>query len=196
MAAIYSARFHPWIGSRYFAQGFGGAKILLLGESHYSANPADSGNTALTRMVVEGYAMGQKKLRFFKTLPALVADAPRRADLTSAQYRFAWDGLSFYNYVQDLLPAARVRPTPDMWVRAAKPFAETLDMLKPDIVLIAGKQLSRQVPDLPIPIATVRITHPSAFGFSYAAARVAVNEQMPEGFDAARRAFRIAAAAA
>ena len=182
--------FLPWVGARYFAQGFGGTKILLLGESHYSSKPEDSKNPELTRMIVTEHALGQKPLRFFKTLPALIAGVNRRGDLTAGQYKLAWNSLSFYNYVQDLLPAARHRPTPAMWENASKPFADILNMLKPDVVLIAGRQLSWHVPPLPDPVITVRIKHPSSFGFSYKAALSALNEKVPVNFCAAPAAFK------
>lgn len=189
MTASSGIRFLPWIGDQYFKSGFGGYKILLLGESHYSDTPDDRDNPELTRMIVAHYALGPKPHRYFSILSALVAGAARPRNLTPAQQGHIWQSLCFYNYVQDLLPVARRRPSPDMWKNAAQPFAEILGELRPDILLVAGKQLSWHIPALPEYIAALHITHPSAFGFSYTSALAALNGQLPGGFTEARNAF-------
>lgn len=182
-------RFHPWVGRYYNAAGFGGFKILILGESHYSPKPEDQFDSALTQKIFTHYAIGDKPLRFFKTLACLIAGAASRTALSRETYLATWQACAFYNYVQDLLPAARMRPTPEMWDAAKEPFTHVLENLKPHIVLVAGKQLGWHIPNLPQDITTIGMKHPSAFGFSYARALQHIAPQLPDGFDAARAIF-------
>lgn len=187
---LHPPRFHPWIGENYTRGGFGGVKILIVGESHYSQNPEDINDAALTQKIVTHYCQGEKPLPFFKTLSCLLMGRAHRRAPDIALHRRVWRAVAFYNYLQVLLPGPRCPLPAQVWEEGQAPFRSALDDLTPDIVLVAGKRLSSNIPAPQTP--AVHIRHPAAFGFSYAAELAQMNMQLPASFAAARANFMAA----
>lgn len=58
------------------------------------------------------------------------------------------------------------RPTPDMWKRSEEAYYQVLQELKPDLVVVLGKQLARNLPAAVDGIVLCEVNHPSS-GFKY-----------------------------
>ena len=54
-----------------------------------------------------------------------------------------------------------------MWQAGREPFLHTLRELVPNLVLVLGVELHRNLPSVPDGITVCPIQHPSAPGFSY-----------------------------
>jgi len=133
--------FLPWIGTGY-SDGVNGSRLLVLGESHYSENPANAYPT-LTQDIVTRVVAGER-FPFFTKLGQCIGGAATGRE-------FTWQSVAFYNYVQQLVGAhARDRPTEQMWERAMAPFNAVLTKHQPHAILVAGvgtwNSLSRLVP--------------------------------------------------
>ena len=157
--------FDPWIGSRYATDGVGGVRLLILGESHYGTAGAE--RPGFTADIVR--QLGQQgRFRFFTTTQRLVAGG--RGWLPDAERAEFWERVAFYNYVQSFPgPRARFRPTPEMWAAAQEPFLRTLAEVGPQVLLVLGRELRRNLPELPAGVAVCAVQHPSSRGFRYAA---------------------------
>ncbi|HXK19108.1 MAG TPA: hypothetical protein VNG33_14950 [Polyangiaceae bacterium] len=146
-------RFRPWVGQNY-SGGFRGCRLLLLGESHYSAKPLEHEANTTTR-VIEKFALSATPLPFFSRVARLCSG--QRAETPEARSAF-WNSVSFYNYVQELAGTGpRQRPTKAMWEGGEAPFEQVLTALRPTAILILGKQLAVEMvkPRLRFPLGTI-----------------------------------------
>lgn len=77
-----------------------------------------------------------------------------------------WERVAFYNFVQCFTgPGPRCRPTEAMWQAAAKPFLATLTELDPQLLVVLGFELHRQLPPVPHSVYVCGVQHPSSAGF-------------------------------
>jgi len=53
-----------------------------------------------------------------------------------------------------------------MWSFSEKAFLDVIDELKPQLIVILGKELNKKLPSLPKDIVICRVNHPSS-GFKY-----------------------------
>lgn len=178
--------FLPWIGENYKKEGFAGRRILVLGESHYCANAEDA-NEGITieviRAVIDKAAEFEPYMNTFtKFAKALLG----RAELTHEDKVLLWNSIAFYNYIQVPMPATRVAPSREDFAASSEPFFETLEALRPEIMIVWGSRLYNNLPkggmqgdDLKapdgrwietwryflkdgFPVRVIPITHPSA----------------------------------
>jgi hypothetical protein len=156
-------RFLPWIGSSYNS-GLYGARVLILGESHYGTPPEKEG---FTRHIIAKYGQ-TKRSRFFSVTQRLVSLDKSRNCISSSARKAFWEQVAFYNYVQQFVGAsARKRPTPAQWEEAKEPFIHTVRELSPDLIIVLGQDTKRHLPkDLPHAVYAF-VRHPSGRGFSY-----------------------------
>lgn len=153
VAEFSLCRFHPWVGRNYLG-AFRGCRLLLLGESHYSAKPLEC-DADTTKRVIEKFALGANPLPFFSRVAHLCSG--QRIDTPDARSAF-WNSVSFYNYVQELAGTGpRQRPTDAMWKGGAAPFEQVLTALRPNAILILGKQLAIKMiePRQRFPLGTI-----------------------------------------
>lgn len=162
-----SPKFEPWIGEKYTTKGIeGGVRLLILGESHYGT-PGDD-DASFTQQVVENHGK-EKRHAFFTKTAKLVLGMGKGEYLQDEKRRQFWDSVAFYNYIQEYAgetPDGDV--TNEMWERAKEPFLDVIEQLNPDALLVLGKQLGSNLPDLEeFDFEMCVVTHPSSSRFSY-----------------------------
>ena len=155
--------FEPWVGKRYDNGGIRGVRLLILGESFYNSTGRDP-RTFTSEMIRQ---LGQQgRFRFYTTTQRLVVGGS--GWLSDAERSAFWEQVAFYNYIQSFAPRPRWRPTPEMWTAARAPFLATLAELRPDVLLILGRQLRQNLPVLPPELRVCEVPHPSSGRLRYA----------------------------
>ena len=167
-------RFKPGVGDRYGCGIVGydadgkiiygtenhiGKRVLVLGESHYCANPETEAVPEITRSIIadiinpsaEWEAYKNTYTKFAKSLVGCIGD------LDSETKAKAWHHVVFYNYVQVAMSGARVSPRSEDFRKSETAFFEVLELYTPDIVIAWGQRLynnlpqgGKQLPDLTI----------------------------------------------
>ena len=157
--------FDPWIGSRFKSDGIRGIRLFILGEANYGTGEGERQRTH-TADIVRMLGV-QGRFRFYTVTQRLVSGG--RGRLSDAERAEFWERVAFYNYIQSFPgPKARWRPTPEMWAAARDPFLQTLKEVDPQIVLVLGHELRRNLPHIPAGIEVCAVQHPSYPGFRYA----------------------------
>lgn len=156
-------QFEPWVGGKYLAEGLTGVRVLALGESHY-AEPGLARPTFTTEVVRECVYEG--RAAYFTKVAKLLLGMGAGEYLQDDELRDTWDRIAFYNYVQEMLPAPRVRPTDQMWRQAQQLFPAVAEQLMPQLIVVMGKQL-RDWFEAPNGVEVCFTEHPSSSRFSY-----------------------------
>ena len=156
--------FKPWIGERYEKRELFGLRILLLGESHYG-EPGEE-NEDFTIDVVRHW--GQQARHSFFTITAKFLLRKGAGEWLSDDDRSDfWEKVAFYNYIQELVGSdSRIRPTSKMWQNARSSFLSLCDELKPELIVVLGKELCWNLREIPGEYPYCCVRHPSS-GFSY-----------------------------
>jgi hypothetical protein len=161
------SKFKPWIGKNYHTNGLNGIKILFLGESHYGKAGNEKADTTIN--VIKRLALGEQRYhRFFTTIAKFALLKGAKNKISKKERKEFWESVAFYNYVQEFVgDKSRIRPTKEMWQSAKKPFCEILEELKPQLIVVLGKELNKNLPRIPTGIEVCRVNHPSSV-FKYA----------------------------
>jgi hypothetical protein len=169
--------FEPWVGSNYRRNGLNGHRVLVLGESHYG-HPHEE-VSSFTIECIEGMAKVEKGHAFFTKTAKLLVETS--APLTLDEKKAFWDSVAFFNYVQSFPSStARKRPTRTMWETAATVFPSVVAELSPTFILVLGRALYANLPDLSTNAVLCPIPHPSSFGFRPAIWRPVVRQALLE----------------
>lgn len=176
--------FQPWRGTAYGTDRTGRtARILLIGESHYSDGPEDSDFTQIT---IEKFLGGEWKGRFWTQICQTLTGKPHR----EVDRCRVWHSISFYNYVQEIVGSRpRMAPSKLMFQCSETAFWETVDLLEPTHLLVLGYRVWQNMPplvdeSLELSLSgrkhqygqyvrgwgtsfAMAIKHPSSMGFSY-----------------------------
>ncbi|EJL6763076.1 hypothetical protein NMS83_003770 [Vibrio cholerae] len=167
--------FQPWVGNRYWEANRFGARVLVLGESHYGSG--EEANPNFTKDVVQKLAIEQRHA-FFTKISKVLLGLDSSHWIADEDRGEVWKHIAFYNYVQCFVSdKARVRPNHDMWQDSKEAFMSVIEYLKPDLVLVLGIQLGDVIPRLESNIEVCVIQHPST-GFSYAKWNPIVSEAL------------------
>ncbi|OOE40875.1 hypothetical protein BZG06_14790 [Salinivibrio kushneri] len=167
--------FQPWVGDRYWEANRFGARVLVLGESHYGTEEEVSPN--FTKDVVQNLAIDHRHA-FFTKISKVLLGLDSNQWLSDEERSEVWQHLAFYNYVQGFVgDTPRVRPNQDMWQDSKEAFLSVIEHLKPDLVLVLGVELGGAIPSLESNIDVCAIQHPST-GFSYAKWNPVVSEAL------------------
>ncbi len=121
--------FHPYVGERYSKDPIFGARLLLIGESHYNDSDESCGPDA-TREVIARYLAGQKT----EFLDYLTDVAPGNKR-TVVPHEF-WSSVAFANFVQRPMETVKHRPNQDDIDLGMSAFWGTVESLRPDIVFM------------------------------------------------------------
>lgn len=158
----------PWVGEHY-ADGVLGHRVLLLGESNYSKEPADDYTEIIRENVQDCVFKGT--VRFFTKVATVLLLATGASRVTREQVRELWQHVAFTNYVQKVFHSDRVRPSADDWTEGRTALEVCLREHQPHIIIVMGLELATHLEWLPAvapDVAVATIAHPSSFGFSYA----------------------------
>jgi len=156
--------FEPWIGDKYFDSDYFGVRVLVLGESHYGEK--QEMRPTITTEVVRWLAQRERH-SFFTKVSKVLLGAGKETWLDNKTRSDIWEHIAFYNYIQGFVGNdSRIRPTYDLWNLSREPFLEVVTKLSPAVILVLGKELGRNIPDLPKSIQVCCIQHPST-GFVY-----------------------------
>ena len=158
-----NVKFQPWVGNNYKEQE---KKILIIGESHYNEPKFGPMETYTINVVSRlGERINNEKHAFFTKIAKIVSKKPYDFLSNEDAFNF-WNHVSFYNYVQVFVGnTARVRPTQEMFENSKDALIEVLDLLNPEIIIILGIELGRNLDWLIESNVKFRIcnwTHPSA----------------------------------
>jgi hypothetical protein len=165
--------FAPWIGDKYATDGFNNLRVLIVAESHYGAKRNE--RPSVTPELVK--ALGQRKKHpeaianlgkhpHFARIVTTLNNAGRASTFSPKQREDFWEHVSYYNFLQEFMSAARVPPSEKAWADGRNAFPEVLDALRPDLVIALGKRLSRHIDRVIGDYVVAKVHHPSA-GFSY-----------------------------
>ena len=195
--------FHPWVGSHYdSSDNYFAFRLLVLGDSHYNSAPDDNyQDPDLTQKVVREWGQ-ENEYKFFTVIANVLLG--RNGGSRDEKNSEIWEHVAFYNYVSSYVLWRQGddrprRPTPEQWRASKAPFERVLQSLKPDAVLMLGKELSDCVvyqhnhgnlkmyhPYQYENIIFLGIYHPSSYGFPYNEAIPAFNELKTRKQDALR----------
>ena len=156
---IESVSFLPWVGKNYESgiKGYNedgviygtkddpGKRILVLGESHYCADPNDA-TEDLTKKIINDFVYSESEhepykntyIKFERALAGRVIDEEERKKL--------WSHLMFYNYVQVPITGPRMSPSGFDYINSEAPFFDVITIYKPDIVITWGQRLYSNLP--------------------------------------------------
>lgn len=144
--SMVDVHFLPFVGKEYF-NGIHGKKVLILGESIYGDKDEDKDADAIKRHL--GWYLNEKEFThenwmntYTKSIRALSGDF----GLSRSNSKQWWNKVIFYNYVQEPLNDARMRPTDKMFHDAEKPLLEVLERYAPDVILVWGVRLGSHLP--------------------------------------------------
>ena len=157
MNKLKNVFFRPWVGKDY-EEGIDGKKILILGESHYCGGCNDCGDLSIeeedcrnftTLKCVDSYLrynIGEETAsNWHRTFTKYVNVFHNKKVNRNEMVKF-WDSVLFYNYVQYSTNEARISPKGIEFSDSETAFFEILDVFKPDLILVWGKRLWRQMP--------------------------------------------------
>ena len=134
-----------------------GLKVMVLGESHFCGEECENCGIAsacaenkckkFTQKVVTDYLdyLNNKKEfepwmnTFTKFGKALTGKDERSEDI--------WKSVTFYNYVQRAMNAARTCPSSEDFILSEDAFFEVLEKYKPNIIICWGKRLYNKLPN-------------------------------------------------
>ena len=127
--------FLPWVGARYLEQP---TRLLILGESHYSADTPDRHCTIdCTQAYIDGW-----NHRFWTNLMQIVRGRPHW-EIARSDF---WADVAFYNYIQEVVgDSPGIAPTDGMFASAAAPFQAVLERLRPQRILVLSARLWDQL---------------------------------------------------
>lgn len=137
-ALVTQPRFRPWVGERYHSEG----RVLVVGESHHGParhNDDPHFTSSGIRAVISG---SWSKLRYFKNLQRVFAAHLNLDETCKAQF---WNGVAFYNYVQEMISRPGIAPSRRALNEAAAPFRHVVEELQPHCILFACKRLFHEV---------------------------------------------------
>lgn len=151
--------FKPWVGKNYLSTGIDGKKLLVLGESHYCGENCptcgkleidDKNCREFTTNVVNGYLKykkGDSEFEGWMNTFTKFGNVFYNKHLGLEEVQAFWNSIVFYNFVQSSTNGPRESPTAEEFTKSASAFFEVLKSYKPDLIIVWGERLWKQLPD-------------------------------------------------
>jgi len=118
---------------------------MIVGESHYGSEEWTQDSPSFTKNAVQDWAVDRGS-HFFTKIASLCIGKPPIDAMERLNF---WESVAFYNYIQEFVgEAPRTRPTAQMWFRSWTPFKAVLNTLKPQLILVLGRQNWYNMPQL------------------------------------------------
>lgn len=152
--------FRPWVGKNYFSCGFGGKRILVLGESHYCCDLAESKRCfplcikanmldscySFTEDVIHDFVFNYSGARYEQTFLCFERACIGK-ELSQQEREEFWESIIFYNYLQFAQAGPRTSIKPDYWEESELAFKEVLNQFMPDYIIVWGVRLYNGLPN-------------------------------------------------
>ena len=153
--------FRPYVGEKYFSEGFHGKRLLVLGESHYCTKELKEGGRCFpicraenmledchsqTEDVIDAFIYNYDGSRYQQTFLCFERALAGKI-LTQEEREDLWSRFVFYNYVQFCQPGPRLPIADEYWAPSEKAFKELLEVYLPDYIIIWGNRLYANLPD-------------------------------------------------
>ncbi|MEL5894524.1 hypothetical protein AAE250_13640 [Bacteroides sp. GD17] len=146
-------RFLPWVGEQY-QKGISltdtsyshAIRIMILGESHYCAHPADA-VPELTISIIQDFIDPQSEHEPYKNTYTKFERALAGKPLSETERIHLWNSLLFYNYVQVPISSARQAPTAEEFAVSEGAFFEILEAYRPNCMIAWGQRLYNNLPN-------------------------------------------------
>jgi len=149
-------KFVPWIGELYSEQD---PRVLILGESVNNADKKLSRNIA--KELVYGLVHENWSHPFFSKIHDIYSNENHYSKTENGEYVFNreefWNSVVFYEYVQEVLEGARIRPTQEQWDKSKDPFIEVISKLVPNIVIALGFENYTNLPLLGVEAKPIKV---------------------------------------
>lgn len=137
--------FAPWVGRDYRGRGFGGRRLLILGESHYCADERDV-RSSMTSEIIADLFDPNSPHEGYKNTYTKCANAVAGHSLDMSGKESFWHSVAFYNYVQTAISGARMSPSAEEFRASEALFWQMLEELRPEYVLVWGYRLYDALP--------------------------------------------------
>ncbi|MDO4462232.1 MAG: hypothetical protein Q4C30_07035 [Bacteroidia bacterium] len=138
--------FLPFVGSQYTARQLFNKRIMVLGDSHYCANPQDAVPT-LTQDIINyylnPYSENEGWMQTYRKFERSLVNHETSPDESIS----IWNSLLFYNFLQVPLSGPRVAGTSADYHNAAPAFFEVLDKYSPEVIIVWSKRLWDNLPN-------------------------------------------------
>lgn len=170
--------FKPYVGKNYF-EGYLGKKLLILGESHYcDGNKCNETEICLQLPDCNSFTKDRLSEFFDYKKGILEAESWMRTFTRFTNVflgekvgdedllRF-WDRVMFYNYVQYPTQGPRKSPTKQDFENSETAFFEILEEYRPDLIIIWGARLEKELPLKNKTISNFEILNESGHKFHY-----------------------------
>jgi hypothetical protein len=144
-----------WIGSQYSALS---NRILILGESTYGDDPP------LSTYLPQWISRAVRDTTFARVFNACSGNHTSRASVSDRDA--FWANVAFYNFVIDRLSTRQSRPKLSHYQKAAGPFLNLLESMRPRGVLILGSEQAQHSAHLVAEcgILSAIAPHPTSWG--------------------------------
>jgi hypothetical protein len=159
-------KFRPFVGPRY-QHGCQGKKILILDESHYTNG--QPGWDSITNDVVArllAYHQGQGRRESWMNAFTKMAKIFKNGKMTAQEVVDFWESIMYYTFVQEPMSGPHVTPSAEQFKNSEAAFAEVVAYYQPDLVIVWGGRLWKNVPKLEN-IEMIYIPHPLASSYNY-----------------------------
>lgn len=129
-------KFLPREGKHYDHSRWG-KRVMVLGESHYCANPSEA-TANITQRVFEYLFDSSCDHEGWMNTYTKFASALSGQQENRFSAEAVWDEVLFYNFIQEPMTAPRQAPTKEQRVAAQGAFLEVIEHYCPDLVLVWG----------------------------------------------------------
>lgn len=144
--AMSKVKFYPWIGKNW-GVSFGGKLILVLGESHYCASPADAYPGMTWDIIKDLFDPNSPHEPYKNTYTKFAKALSGKFDrMTIADKEELWESVAFYNYIQEPLTGPRIAPSDAQFKASEEAFEEVVDTWQPDVIIAWGHRLYSHLP--------------------------------------------------
>lgn len=154
-----NVKFKPWVGENYEKGILQGKKLMILGESHYCANPETEAIEDITIKVIEDLLNPLSEHEGYKnTYTKFAKSVVGEKQFNEETKKDFWQHVIFYNYVQTAISGARIAPTAEQFKNSEQAFFEVLSQYQPDLIIVWGKRLYNHLPQQGKQLADLQIS--------------------------------------